>query len=281
MRRPRGIFVPLLAVAALAGAAPAAADATTTLHLDGSTAAFPLLELLTAKYEAVEHHHVKFIVGQGGSSVGITDVANGTVNIGDAAAPPTSSNPAGLYFYPIARYFVDVVTNPANPISNLTTAQVQAIFERKVTNWSQVTGSSLSTTIDVESRTSVAGVLTTFASDFLLGKTSLVWPGATQWSSEALLQKSVEGDPNSIGFLSDYNAITKKLNDVAFNGVAGTVANVENGTYPAVADFYEVTKGPARGYSASFIGWIQSSKAAKKIIETGWLPLTSTKAVSG
>jgi phosphate transport system substrate-binding protein len=281
MRRPRLLLVPLLAATALAGILPAATAATTTLHLDGSTAAFPLLELLSAKYEAVEHHHVKIIVGQGGSSVGITDVANGTVNIGDAAAPPTSSTPSGLYFYPIARYFVDVVTNPANPITNLTTAQVQAIFERKVTNWSQVAGSNLSTPIDVESRTSVAGVLTTFASDFLGGKTSLVWSGATQWSSEALLQKSVEGDPNAIGFLSDYNAITKKLHDVAFNGVAGSVANSENGTYPAVADFYEVTKGPARGYSSSFIRWIQTAKAAKKIIETSWLPVSSSSSVSG
>jgi phosphate transport system substrate-binding protein len=281
MHRPRRVLVPLLAAAALAAVVPPAAFATTTLHLDGSTAAFPLLELLTAKYAAVEHHKVKFIVGQGGSSVGITDVANGTVNIGDAAAPPTSSTPSGLYFYPIAKYFVDVVTNPANPITNLTTSQVQAIFERKVTNWSQVTGSTLSTPIDVESRTSVAGVLTTFASDFLGGKTSLVWSGATQWSSEALLQKSVESDPNAIGFLSDYNAITKKLNDVAFNSVAGTVANAENGTYPAVADFYEVTKGVARGYSANFIHWIQTSKAAKRIVETSWLPLTSTSSVSG
>jgi phosphate transport system substrate-binding protein len=266
MHRPRRVLVPLLAAAALAAVVPPAAFATTTLHLDGSTAAFPLLELLTAKYAAVEHHKVKFIVGQGGSSVGITDVANGTVNIGDAAAPPTSSTPSGLYFY---------------PITNLTTSQVQAIFERKVTNWSQVTGSTLSTPIDVESRTSVAGVLTTFASDFLGGKTSLVWSGATQWSSEALLQKSVESDPNAIGFLSDYNAITKKLNDVAFNSVAGTVANAENGTYPAVADFYEVTKGVARGYSANFIHWIQTSKAAKRIVETSWLPLTSTSSVSG
>ena len=36
---------------------------------------------------------------------------------------------------------------------------------------------------------------------------------------------------------------------------------------------YEVSKGPARGQAQSFISWVQSSKAARKIIQTGWIPL--------
>jgi phosphate transport system substrate-binding protein len=260
------------------------AYATQVISLSGSTAAFPLLELLTSKYSALQHHKVKFIVAQGGSTVGIDDVAAGKVNIGDASAAPTSTTPGGLDFYPIAKYFVCVVTNKANPISNLTTSQVESIFEGKVTNWSQVSGSSLNAPIDVDSRTSVAGVLTTFASTLLGGaKSTAVTSRATQWASEGLMQNAVANDPNAIGFLSDYYALKdKKINPVAYNGIGCNVANTVNETYPGYAFFYEVTRGSASGTpEGRFINWVQTSKAAKKIIETNWIPLTLTKTVSG
>jgi phosphate transport system substrate-binding protein len=251
--------------------------------LSGSTAAFPLIELLTAKYSALEHHKVKFVVAQGGSTVGINDAAAGKVDIGDASAGPTSTTPGGLDFYPIAKYFVCVVTNPANPISNLTTSQVEQIFEGKVTNWSQVSGSTLTTPIDVESRTSVAGVLTTFASTLLGGaKSTVVTSSATQWPAEGELQAKVANDPNAIGFLSDYFALSKKVNAVAYNGVGCSVANTVNETYPGFSFFYEVTKGPAIGDpEGHFINWVQTSAAAKRIIESNWIPLTITKTVTG
>ncbi len=282
IRRPRRLLLFVFATAALAVAVPVALAATTVISLSGSTAAFPLIELLTSKYSALQHHKVKFIVAQGGSTVGINDVAAGKVNIGDASAGPTSTTPGGLEFYPIAKYFVCVVTNPANPISNLTTAQVEQIFEGKVTNWSQVSGSTLNAPIDVESRTSVAGVLTTFASTLLGGaKSTVVTSSATQWASEGELQTKVENDQNAIGFLSDYFALNRKVNAVAYNGIGCNVADTVNETYPGFSFFYEVTKGPAVGPEAHFIKWIQTSKAAKNIIEKSWIPLTLTGPASG
>ena len=283
MRRPRRLLLFVLASAALAIAVPAVALATQVISLSGSTAAFPLIELLTAKYSALQHHKIKFAVAQGGSTVGINDAATGKVNIGVASAGPTSTTPGGLDFYPLAKYFVCVVTNKSNPISNLTTSQVEQIFEGKVTNWSQVSGSNLNTPIDVESRTAVAGVLTTFASTLLGGaKSTAVTSSATQWASEGELQAKVESDPNAIGFLSDYFALNKKINAVAYNGVGCNVADTVDETYPGFAFFYAVTKGAAVGDAEGrFIKWVQTSKPAKKIIESNWIPLTLPKTVSG
>jgi phosphate transport system substrate-binding protein len=280
MRRPRRLLVPLIVIAGLAVAAPAAL-AGQVLTLSGSTAAFPLLELLTAKYSALQHHKVKFVVSQGGNSVGIADVAAGKVDIGDGSSPPTSTSPPGLDFYPIAKYFVCVVTNKSNPISNLTPTQVEQIFEGKVRAWSQIPGATATGNIDVESRTSVAGVLTTFQNTLLAGgKVATTFP--TQWASEGLLQNAVERDPNAIGFLSDYFALNKNLNAVAYNGTACNVANTVNETYPGYSFFYEVTRGSAAGTpEGKFINWIQTSKPAKKIIETNWIPLTLTTTVNG
>jgi len=270
MRRPRRYIAPLVVIAALV-AVPAIAYAATTISMSGATASFPLLELLSAKYHQLKHGQVSFRISQGGASVGISDAAAGRVSIGNSSRPPQAGDPSGLVFYPIAKYFVCVVTNPANPVSNLTTSQVQQIFTGKVRNWSQVSGATATGPIDVYSRTSVAGVLTTFQNTLLSG--SKVGSFATQEPSEGLMQNSVKKDPAGIGFLSDYFALAKGINAVGYNGTGCSVANVVGGSYPGVSDFYEVTRGPATGQNEAFIYWIQSSAVAKKIIESNWIPL--------
>ncbi len=90
--------------------------------------------------------------------------------------------------------------------------------------------------------------------------------------SEGLLEQQVQNDPHAIGFLSNYRADQGAVNPVAFNGAACTLANATSGQYAAVAKFYEVTKGPATGAAAKFISWIRTSRAAKKIISTQWIP---------
>ncbi len=279
LRRPRSALVPVLAIAALAVGASTALGSS-VITLSGATASYPLLELLTAKYAKLNHHKVRFSLAQGGASVGISDVASGKVDIGDSSRGPLTTDPGGLDFYEIAKYFVCVVTNKANPVSNLSASQVEQIFEGKVRNWSQVTGSSLTTPIDVESRTSVAGVLTTFQNTLLAGG-KVASPPAATYASEGQEQTAVEKDPNAIGFLSDYFALNKQINAVAYNGIACSVANTVNETYPGWSYFYEVTRGPAAGPEYKFIHWIQSSAAAKQIIESNWVPLTITKTVSG
>ena len=39
------------------------------------------------------------------------------------------------------------------------------------------------------------------------------------------------------------------------------------GAYAGIARFYEVTRGAAQGFVASFINWVTKSQAARKIIE--------------
>ena len=279
MRRSRRHLIATLAVTAALVIVPAfALAATTTISMSGATASFPLLELLSAKYTKIKNGHVKFKISQGGATVGIQDAASGKVDVGNSSRPPQPSDPTGLDFYPIAKYFVCVVTNPANPISNLSAAQAAQIFTGKVRSWSQVSGATATGTIDVYSRTSVAGVLTTFQNTLLGG--SKVSSVATQEASEGLMQNAVKKDPNAIGFLSDYFALAKGVSAVGYNGVGCTVANVVSGTYPGVSDFYEVTRGVARGQVQVFINWIQHSPVAKKIIETSWIPLNPSSAKS-
>jgi phosphate transport system substrate-binding protein len=273
MNRTRRLSVALMVAGVLGVAAPAAASATTTITISGATASYPLVSLLAQKYAKLPPRNVRFRIAQGGAQVGINDVAAGRVSIADVSRDPLPSDPAGLAFYPIARYGICVVTNASNTLGNLTASQLVSIFTGKTRSWSQVPGATVSGTIDLISRTSVAGVLTSFQT-LLLGGKKVVEPLAHERPSEGLLRAEVESDPNAIGFLSNYQTALGKLNSVAYNGVGCSQATVTSGQYAGVARFYEVTRGPASGVAGSFINWIRKSQAARKIISTQWIPVT-------
>ncbi|MCL2770326.1 MAG: substrate-binding domain-containing protein [Solirubrobacterales bacterium] len=262
----------LATAGALALVAPAGAQASSLITISGATASYPLVSLLAAKYSKLVHHRVRFRITQGGSQIGVNDVAAGRVSIGDVSRDPLSADPKGLDFYPIAKYAVCIVTNSANRLTNLTTAQAQAIFTGKTRSWAAVPGASGSSgTIDLISRTSTAGTLSNFQTLLLEGKK--VSSVATQESSEGLLRQAVTSDPSSIGFLSNYQAGLGGVNVVDYNGVACTTANARSGAYAGVARFYEVTNGRATGAVASFIAWIDRSRAARRIISSQWIPI--------
>jgi phosphate transport system substrate-binding protein len=252
--------------------APATALASPTISISGATASYPLVSLLAQKYVKLKPGTVKFKIAQGGTQIGINDVASSRVSIADVSRDPLPTDPKGLVFYPIARYGICVVTNKANTLSNLTPAQLVAIFTGKTREWSQVPGASASGTIDLISRTSVAGVLTSFQTLLLEGKK--VATIASEEASEGLLKQQVENDPSSIGFVSNYQADLGGVNVVGYNGVPCNLSTAVSGQYAGIARFYEVTKGPAKGAASAFIGWIKSSAAAKKIISSQWIPIS-------
>jgi phosphate transport system substrate-binding protein len=273
MHRTRRVAALLAATFTISLALPAIALATRTLSISGATASFPLVSLLTQRYAKL-NKKVKFKLSQGGTQVGINEVAAGRVSIANVSRDPLTSDPKGLVFYPIAKYYLCVVTNKGNALSNLTQAQAEGIFTGKLTQWSQVPGATASGPIDIISRNSAAGTLSNFQTLLLGGKKVSGPKGApvAEKPSEGLQRQAIEKDPDAVGFLSGYFA-SQGVNDVGLGGVGCTLANAESGQYAGVANFYEVTKSAAKGAAAGFINWIKTSKTAKQIISSQWIPL--------
>jgi phosphate transport system substrate-binding protein len=272
-QRTRRVAALLAATFTLSIALPAIALAAGALSIDGATASFPLVQLLVQRYEKL-NKKVKIKLTQGGTQVGINDAAAGRVSVADVSRDPLPSDPRGLVFYPIAKYYLCVVTNSANKLPNLTQGQAESIFTGKTTDWSKVPGSGASGPIDIIGRNASAGTLSSFQTLLIGGKKVSGPKGAAvaEKPSEGLQRQAIEKDPNAIGFLSGFFA-AQGVNAVGFNGVGCTLANATSGQYAGVARFYEVTKGKAKGAASAFIGWIEASRAAKSIISTQWIPL--------
>ena len=273
MSRRRMRVLGVSAIAALAvtavAAIPASAPAVPVITMSGSTSVAPLASLLARQYNKSFPNRAKFRLAQGGSDVGVADVAAGRVSIGNSSRDKKSSDDASLVFNRIAKDAICIVTNPRNGVGNLSQSQIQDIFSGKVRNWSQISGAKASGSINLVVRTAASGTQDAFQKIFM--GSSSVSGAASAKASNGLVQQTVASDPNAVGYVSlDF---VKGTSPAAYNGVACNLRNAKSGQYGGVRSFYMVTKGKATGAAFRFINWVQKSSGANKIVGTHWVPL--------
>jgi phosphate transport system substrate-binding protein len=265
----------LLALPASAAARPGgeavarAAKGAPVVTMSGSTSVAPLAAKLARAYLKAYPGRVKFKLAQGGSDIGVADVAAGRVAIGNSSRDPKPSDPGGIFFNKIARDALCISTNSANKLANVSAQDIKDIFSGKVRDWSQVPGASVTGPINLVVRTPASGTQDAFQKLFM--GSAAVATSAAQKASNGLVAQAVKSDPNAIGYLS--LAFTTGLNDVAYKGIACTLANAKSGQYEGARNFWMVTRGRATGQVQKFIYWIQKSAKASKIVATEWVPL--------
>jgi phosphate transport system substrate-binding protein len=259
-------------VPSAASAQPVAeTSAKPVITMSGSTSVAPLAVKLIKAYIKKFPHRASFKLAQGGSDIGVADVAAGRVTIGNSSRDAKPTDPGGLVFHKIARDAICLATNPGNNVSNLSQAQVQDIFSGRVRDWSQVPGATISGPIDLIVRTPASGTQDAFQKLFM--GTAKVASNAAAKASNGLVASSVKTDKQAIGYLS--YAFTGGLNDTAYQGVACNLRTAKAGQYPGSRNFWMVTRGTPRKGSAvaKFLKWVRHSKKSQKIIATEWVPL--------
>jgi phosphate transport system substrate-binding protein len=267
-KRPLAVVAALALSASLATAATASA---VTITLSGSTSVAPLATQLANAFVKQPKYKgkVKFLILQGGSDIGITDVSRGRVTLGMSSRDPKPADPGGIVFNKVARDAVCIVTNPSNPLAALSQTQIQDIFSGRVRSWSQVPGARASGPIDLVVRTAASGTQDAFQNIFM-GQTLRVAGSATTKASNGLQAQTIKSDPNAIGYVSfDF---VSGLFAVPYQGVPCTLRNAKSGQYGGVRNFYMVSRGRAKGVAAAFINFARSSAAAG-IVSSHWVPL--------
>ncbi|PTL60628.1 phosphate ABC transporter substrate-binding protein [Paraconexibacter algicola] len=272
VRRPLpAVLLATAACAVPAAVVPATAPAAKPkITMSGSTSIKPLAKKLIQGYLKAFPGAAQFSLLQGGSDIGVTDVAKGRVSIGNVSRDPVRSDPGGLVFNKIARDGLCIVTNRKNPLPNLSQADVQAIFSGKVKRWEDVPGSTVTGIISLYARTPSSGTQDAFQNIFM-GQNLRVSAGAQQKKETGLVQQAVASDERGIGYLT-FEA-TAGTHAVPYKGVACTLRNAKAETYPGVRNFWMVTRGKATGATGKFLRWVKGNAAAQRIIASEWVPL--------
>jgi len=271
--RIRRLAAPAVAIAMMA--LPATAGAT-TLFGSGSSAEQPILNVLFRAYNRL-HPSTRFNYLPDGGNAGVQDVQAGRRLFAVNTRPPLPSDAGTTYF----KLFLDglcVAVNPANSVSGLTITQAKDIFTGVATNWTQIAGSNLTTTIDPVGRNSSAGSYTFFQQAILGGQTqsSNVHPV----TSDGLVATAVSKDQNGIGYVGLAHAGKGSgVKTVTLNGVACTQANIKNETYPLFRYIWGVVPTTRASRTVEkFFDWVRTSKQAGQIISrAGAVPAFNKK----
>lgn len=104
----------------------------------GSSSVSPVMEKLIESYKSV-NPNAKIELQTSDSTTGVTNAINGTCDIGMASRALKDSEKAkGVQEVTIAIDGIAVIVNKANPVVNMTKAQVEQIFTGNVSKWSDV-----------------------------------------------------------------------------------------------------------------------------------------------
>lgn len=281
MRRPTpgraAVLLVFLAVAATCPAMPAAAarPATRVPHIaiSGSETTGALVADLIHFYRAELRRRgdrvPRFSLTYPGTAAGVSDAFTGVTQIGLAARDRIADDPRVLRFTPIAISGVCVVTNRANRVSDLSTAQIRQVATGTLALWPMVPGATSAGAVEVWRFPPREGAQLVFERAFL-GATDGFTVPARQVTTSSLMRRELTARPNAIGFLDV--AYTGGLNVVRIDGIACDRRTVATGVYPARRRLNFVTRAASGPAAMRFIAWVRASATARRVIATRYVP---------
>ena len=241
--------------------------ASTTVTEAGSTTVQPLAEKLANAFKA-KTPAINIVIQGGGTAVGIKSVNDGTVDIGAASRELKAGEPDLIKFL-LARDGIAIIVHPSNSITGLTKKQIRDIYAGNITNWSQVGGKNKE--IHVIAREEGSGTRTAFE-DMVMNK-ELIKASAILLPANGAIMTAVSSNPQAIGFVS-FGYIKSSVKALAIDGVAATIENAKNGSYPIVRPLYFLTKQQPTELVKNFIDFCLSPEGQSIVAEDGYIPST-------
>lgn len=244
------------------------------LTMTGSSTIAPLAGEIAKRFEVL-HPEVRIDVQTGGSSRGIADARSGLADIGMSSRGLKDGEKAGAATHILAQDGVAFVVNAANPVASLTNEQILGIYTGRITDWSEVGGSSGDTSggsrqpITVINRAEGRSELELVTKFFGI-KPSDIEPTLVAGENQECV-KLVAGNPHAIAYLSVGTAESESLRGtrlklLPFDGVEASTETVRAGTFPLGRPLVLVAQEDASPLIEAFIEFALSS-AVDDLIE--------------
>lgn len=236
----------------------------------GSTAMQPLVERAAARFMEL-HPNVTVTVQGGGSGTGLSQVANGAVDIGNsdvfAEEKLDEAQAKELVDHQVIAQGFAAIVNKDVQVDSLTKQQLIDIFTGKVTNWKDVGGQDLE--IVVINRPTSSGTRATFIAKALDGSEVVEGNTLTEDSNGTVLA-TVAQQPGAISYLG-LAYLDGSVKALKIDGVEASVDNIVNGTYPVWSFGHMYTKGEPEDPVKSFLDFMASDEVAQIAREMNYI----------
>jgi phosphate transport system substrate-binding protein len=248
--------------------------ASQKLVLTGASTIAPLAGEIARRFETL-HPGVRVDVQTGGSARGIHDSRKGIADIG-MVSRMLKPEEQDLQAHTIAWDGVGIILHASNPIAALSRQQLIDIYTGKIINWKAVGGREAPITVvnKAEGRSTLELFL-----NYLKLKNSDIKPHVIIGDNSQGI-KTVAGNPNAIGYVSIGTAEYETehgtpIKLLPLDGIAATVANVRNGTFPLSRPLNLVTQALPKELARQFIEFSRSKQIYDLVEAQYFVPVSA------
>ncbi len=240
-----------------------------TIRIAGGTAHIPVMKAVAERIMRY-NPEIRISIAGGGSGVGIKQVGEGLVDIGNSGRRPTPGE-IEKYHLKLYRWAVDgvaVAVNPKNPVRSLTRAQLREIYAGRIRSWKAL--GWVDKPINLYTRDKASGTRAVFWKKAL--DRGEIAPEANFVPSNGAMKTALATDPYAIGYLSA-GFLDRSVAGVSLDGIAPTRENISRGAYPVARGLYSNTRGEPRPLVRKFIAALYSPAGRKIIAAKGFIPV--------
>ncbi len=242
----------------------------------GSSTVAPIAKSAIPEFEK-ENPSVKLGYETLGSSTGIKQLIAGTLSLAGSSRELKSSEvDQNCVPTTIALDGLSVGVNSSVNVSNLSIAQLAAIFSGEITNWSEVGGKDMK--IELIERDETSGTYGSFNEIVLDSQGKEPTKNAIIAKENGEVATKIASTPGSIGYIGmAFNSIITNAGGkiLSIDGVDPTPTNVLNKSYPISRALYVVTIGEPKDGTVEkdFIDFLLSRKGQSIVEECEFIPL--------
>lgn len=256
-------------------------------RLDGATAAYPVFAAIAqALYIGLDQNTVTEYVSVSRTDIAYRRLINGEIDIFFGAEPSREhremAEAMGLEFnmIPVAREAFVFFVHRDNPVESLTVEQIRDIYQRRITNWRQVGGAN--ERIMPFQRPENSGSQTIMLAA-VMGERPMAQPLMEErFAGMGAVVTGVATYRNyssAIGYSFRYFVTGMRPHEdirlLAVNGIAPTIENIQNGSYPFIVNIYAITIGEISENTERLIEWILSEQGQAFIELCGVVPIVN------
>ncbi|MFN8453152.1 MAG: substrate-binding domain-containing protein [Anaerolineae bacterium] len=232
-----GLLLILMLTGCLAGPPSAApvvstSQASVTLRISGAGGTTIILEAVQPAFELTRPDYRLEVLAGTGTSGGVKGVMQGVLDVAAMSRPPTEEEVAqNLAYTQFGQAGQAIITHLDVGVTNLTKAQIKAIFTGRVSNWTEVGGPNLPLILYVRDEDDTS---TKVLRQFVVGDTPFPETMAQVLTSQGDMLTAVAGTPGSIGIVNWPAAVAKqaKVQAVTLDGLAPN-----SSTYPMLSQY--------------------------------------------
>ncbi len=248
------------------------------ITVDGSTTVGPIVKAFAEAFSR-DNKGVEISVSESGSGNGAKALVNGLCDVAMLSRPLKVSElragmEKGVFPFPeiVAYDAIVAAVHPANPVRNLSVAQLRDVYAGRVRNWRDVGGADVP--VVVIARDANSGTFESFSTLVMRGER--IVGGAETIGSNGAAKQRIQKTPGAIAFIG-IGYLDKGVKGLSVDGVEPTAENVISGKYPISRPLFIFTRGVPEmgGELFRFVNFFLTEKGQEIVEATGFVPVTN------